>query len=176
MSDPFIGEIKMFAGNFAPRGYSLCNGQLTAISQNTALFSLLGTTYGGDGVTTFALPNFQGRSPIHWGTGVGLQPVELGEFAGVESVSVLTSNMPAHNHTIFASTGEGTSNVPLANGYLAAAVDKDLNPINMYTAAPANQVPLNSTVSGSSIPLQTRSPYLSVSFIIALMGEYPSRS
>lgn len=176
MSDPFLGEIKMFGGNFAPRGYALCNKTLLAISQNTALFALLGTTYGGDGVTTFGLPDLQGRSPVHWGNGAGLQPIVIGESAGVETVTILTSNMPMHNHPIFASTAEGSTNVPPANGYLAAAVDKDLNPINMYTAAPTSPVTLNSTISGSSIPLSTRSPFLAVTFIIALMGEFPSRN
>lgn len=176
MSDPFLGEIKMFGGNFAPRGYALCNKQLLSISQNTALYAILGTTYGGDGVTTFGLPDFQGRSPVHWGNGAGLSPVVIGESAGVEKVTLLTSNMPMHNHPILASTGEGVSNIPLANGYLAAAVDQDLNPINMYTAAPTSTVTLNSTTSGSSIPVENRSPYLAVSFIIALMGEFPSRN
>ncbi|MER2298294.1 phage tail protein [Pseudomonas promysalinigenes] len=175
MSDPFIGEIKMFAGNFAPRGYSLCNGQSMSISQNAALYSLLGITYGGDGVSTFALPNFQGRSPVHWGTGTGLQPVTIGHAAGAETVTLQQSNMPIHNHPITASTAEGTSNKPLADGYLAAAVDKDLNPINMYAAAPASAVTLQSATAGGSAPLATRSPYLAVSFIIALIGEYPTR-
>lgn len=176
MSDPFLGEIKMFGGNFAPRGYALCNGTLMAISQNTALFAILGTTYGGNGVSTFGLPDFQGRSPVHWGTGPGLATVLLGESAGQENVTLLTSNMPQHIHPIIASTGDGTSNKPLANGYLAAAVDKDLNPVNMYAAAPTAPVNLNSTISGGSIPLSIRNPFLAVSFIIALMGEFPSRN
>lgn len=176
MSDPFLGEIKMFGGNFAPYGYALCNGQQIAVTQNTALFAILGTTYGGNGTTTFGLPDFQGRSPIHWGNGAGLQPVVLGEKAGVESITLLNSNMPAHNHPIVASTGEGTTNIPPANGYLAAAIDKDLNPLNIYAAAPTNPVTMNSTVSGSGIPLATRNPFLSVSFIIALQGIFPTRN
>lgn len=176
MSDPFLGEIKMFGGNFAPRGYALCNGQLLPLSQNTALFALLGTTYGGNGVSTFGLPDFQGRSPIHWGQGPGLSLVTLGEAAGVETVTLLTSNIPPHIHALTVSSAEGTSNTPLANGYLGAAVDKDLNPINLYTAVATAPVNLNTSITGSGLPVENRSPYLAVSFIIALMGEFPSRN
>src|SRR5438270_2669849 len=98
MSEPFLGEIRMFGGNFAPRGWSLCNGQLLPIAQNTALFSLLGTTYGGNGQTTFALPDLRGRVPLHWGQGPGLSNYDLGEQTGTESVTLLSTQMPAHSH------------------------------------------------------------------------------
>lgn len=175
MSDPFIGEIKMFGGNFAPRGYALCCGQMMAIAQNSALFSLLGTVYGGDGVSSFGLPDFQGRTPIHWGHGPGLSNVNLGDRAGVETITLQTANIPPHVHALTVSSAEGTSHTPLANGYLGAAVDNDLNPINLYTDVATGPVNLNTSVTGSGQPLQSRSPYQAVSFIIALMGEYPSR-
>src|SRR5215510_14547912 len=100
MSEPFLGEIIMFGGNFAPRGWAKCQGQLMSISQNSALFSILGTTFGGDGVTTFGIPDLRGRSPLGDGTGPGLAPMVLGEIAGVESKTLLTTNMPAHNHAV----------------------------------------------------------------------------
>ncbi|MQG95526.1 phage tail protein [Pseudomonas sp. MN1F] len=176
MSDPFLGEIKMFGGNFAPRGYAFCSGQQMAISQNAALFAILGTTFGGNGVSTFGLPDFQGRSPVHWGQGPGLSLVDLGEASGVETVTLLTSNMPAHLHSLQVSSADATSNKPIANGYLGAAVDKDLNPVNLYTATAPAAVNLNTSISGSSLPVENRSPYLAVSFIIALMGEFPSHN
>src|SRR6266496_5051174 len=104
MADPFLGEIRIFAGNFAPRGWAVCNGQLLAISQNTALFSLLGTTYGGDGRTTFGLPNLQGRAPMHQGQGPGLTPRTLGEQAGSQTVTLIANEMVSHNHAMVAST------------------------------------------------------------------------
>ena len=100
MSEAYVGEIRIFAGTFAPTGWALCNGQILAISQNTALFSLLGTTYGGNGTTTFALPNLQGRAPMHWGTGPGLTPRSLGEVGGAATVTLLSTQMPAHTHTM----------------------------------------------------------------------------
>src|SRR6476659_1727230 len=104
MSEPFLGEIRMTGWNFASRGWALCNGQLMSIAQNTALFSLLGTTYGGDGITTFGLPNLQGRMPMHWGNGAGLTPRTIGEIAGTESVTMTSSQMPAHTHAVAVAT------------------------------------------------------------------------
>src|SRR5437868_2425626 len=115
MSEPFLGEIRMFAGNFAPTGWAFCNGQILSIAQNTALFSLLGTTYGGNGQTTFGLPNLQGRVPMHWGTGAGLTPRTLGETSGSENVTLLSTQMPAHTHSIEASTGQGDQFSPAGN-------------------------------------------------------------
>src|SRR5512140_216933 len=112
MSTPFIGEIVMFAGNFAPRSWALCNGQLLPIAQNTALFSILGTTYGGDGRTTFALPDLRGRVPVHPGQGPGLSNYVLGEMAGTENTTLLINNMPAHNHTLNAVSDAGDTAAP----------------------------------------------------------------
>src|SRR3978361_2054148 len=108
MSAPFIGEIKMFAGNFAPRNYAFCSGQLLSIAQNTALFSILGTTYGGNGQTTFGLPDMRSRSPLHWGQGPGLSSVSLGEVSGTESVTLTSGQLPVHTHALLASTNDAT--------------------------------------------------------------------
>src|SRR5437868_10274380 len=112
MSNPFVAEIRIFAGNFAPTGWALCNGQLMPISQNTALFSLLGTTYGGDGKSNFALPDMQGSAPMHPGQGPGLSLHDLGETGGSETVTLLESEIPAHSHAVSASQGDGTDQTP----------------------------------------------------------------
>ncbi|MDR0281235.1 MAG: tail fiber protein [Paucimonas sp.] len=181
MSDPFIGEIKMFASNFAPRGYSTCNGQIVGIQQNAALFALVGTTYGGNGTTTFGLPNFQGRSPVHWGTGAGMAAIVLGQAAGTETVTLLTSQMPAHSHgmALTVSTDPATSDAPLANGYLGVAVDTASAAVNIYGATKGTGATLaleQSSIVGGSQPFGVRNPYLAVTFIIALVGEYPTRN
>ena len=111
-SQPYLGAIFIFAGNFAPRGFALCQGQLLSISQNTALFSILGTTYGGNGTSNFALPDLQGRAPIGQGNGAGLSPITLGEFSGVNATSILISNLPQHNHLVNVSTANGNVAVP----------------------------------------------------------------
>jgi len=121
MSEPFIAEIGIFAGNFAPRGWAFCNGQILPISQNTALFSLVGTTYGGDGRTTFALPNLQGRAPMHPGTGPGLTTRRLGQSGGVETVTLSEAQMPSHTHTMQASTGMALDDDPASDNYPARA-------------------------------------------------------
>src|SRR5689334_10120851 len=115
MSEPFLGEIRMFGGNFAPRGWAFCNGQILSIAQNTALFSLLGTTYGGNGQTTFALPNLQCRLPMHFGNGPGLTPRSLGEMGGTETVTILTNQMPMHNHSLMATNADGNNAHPIGN-------------------------------------------------------------
>ncbi|MFZ0041987.1 MAG: tail fiber protein [Solirubrobacteraceae bacterium] len=167
-SQPFLGGIFMFGGNFAPQGYAFCNGQLLSISQNTALFSLLGTTYGGDGVTTFALPNLQGRVPIHSGNGAGLSPYVLGQNGGTENVTLTQGQMPAHNHVIQAGGAETTSfpagAVPAQNG----AYTTGATPVQMASGALTN--------AGGSQPHNNIQPYLTITFIIALQGVYPSRS
>jgi microcystin-dependent protein len=187
MSEPFIAEIKMFGGNFAPRGYAFCNGQLMSIAQNTALFSLLGTTYGGDGQTTFGLPDMRGRSPVQWGTGNGLNPVQIGEAAGAESVTILSSQMPIHNHTatvagqIHAYGAPGGARGP--NGNLLAADSTGDTIYQDGATAPdvtlaAASLTATATIgtAGGSQPIGIRSPYLAVSFIIALEGIFPSRN
>jgi len=171
MSNPFIGEIRMFGGNFAPANWAFCNGQLIAISQNDTLFTLIGTTYGGDGVNTFALPNLQGRVPMHQGTS-GAGNHVLGELAGSESVTLTTNQYPAHSHSFTASSGAGAlpapgSNVLAASPTLAAfttqAPNVSLNPAAL-------------TPSGGSQPHDNMQPFLCVSFIISLFGIFPSQN
>ncbi|WP_295794195.1 tail fiber protein [Mucilaginibacter sp.] len=176
--EPYIGEIKMFAGNFNPRGWALCNGQLMSIAQNSALFAILGTTYGGDGVQTFGLPDYRGRAPMHWGSGPGLTPRVIGEAAGEENVTLLNSNMPIHNHLINASTAQGTVGPP-TNGFLATSVDNDSggNPFNFVTTTPDTTLaPTAVAAAGGSIPHDNMQPYLVVTFIIATEGIFPSRN
>jgi microcystin-dependent protein len=173
MSEPFLGEIRMFGGNFAPRGWALCNGQILPIAQNTALFSLLGTTYGGNGQTTFALPNLQGRVPIHFGQGPGLSPYTLGQSSGSENVTLLTSQLPAHNHTINA-TQSATTNDPSG----AVPANEAASRTMIYGGAPDGTVmnPSMCGTTGGNQPVPILQPYLCVNFIIALEGIYPSRS
>lgn len=167
--DPFIAEIILFGGNFAPRGWAFCDGQLLPISQNTALFSLLGTIYGGDGRTTFALPDLRGRVPIHPGTGPGLSTVRLGERGGQETVTLGVANLPSHSHLAHGTQGAQTAtrpagNVPSASGAYAAAPD----------TSPMNADFIKNT--GGSQPFPNRQPYLGVNYIIALVGVFPSRN
>lgn len=177
MAEPFIGEIRMFAGNFAPRGWAFCNGQLLPISQHSALFSILGTTYGGDGQTTFALPDLRGRAPMHWGDGPGLTLRRLGESGGSEKVTLTTSEMPAHNHQLSASSAHGDT--PAPEGALnATAVDIAQQPLNVYHGGTPNatMAPQAIRSAGGGQPHNNMQPFLCVSFIIALEGLYPSRS
>ncbi len=174
MADPFIGEIRIFAGNFAPRGWALCDGQLLPISQFTALFSILGTTYGGNGRTTLALPNLQGRFPMHPGRGPGLTPRSLGEKIGSPEVTLIPSQIPSHTHTQQASTDPGTTGTPSAEVILAAPAEND----SVY-GPPDDLVNLASEVvgnTGGGAPHENRQPYLAMNFIIALQGLFPSRS
>jgi microcystin-dependent protein len=176
MSEPFIGEIRMFGGNFAPRGWAFCDGQLLSIAQNTALFSLLGTTYGGNGQTTFALPDLRGRVPMHWGAGPGLTPRTLGESSGSETVTLLSSQMPAHNHAIGAHSGQGDTFSP-EGAVNAAAVDASQQPLNIYSSSVnATMAAQTVGVAGGSQPHNNMQPFQCVSFIIALEGIFPSRS
>jgi microcystin-dependent protein len=178
MSEPFIGEIRMFAGNFSPRSHAFCDGQLLAISQNDALFALLGTLYGGDGRTTFGLPDLRGRVPIHMGSGPGLTPRAMASRSGSETATVSVSQLPAHTHMMQGSTTAASDTSPAGNvpGTGAGA--------NLYNAAPvagdvvtmdADAVP----VSGGSDPTQAHNnvmPFLCINFIIALTGIFPSRN
>lgn len=179
MAEPFIGQIIMFGGNFAIRGYALCNGQLLPIAQNTALFSILGTTFGGNGQTTFALPDLRGRAPIHWGQGPGLPNVSLGEQAGTTSQTLLVTNMPAHNHLIRANANNGNDSIP-SNAYPASAViPTDANKsVSAYNTATDNST-MNAgaiTPTGGSQPFSIMQPYLGITFLIALQGIFPSRN
>jgi len=174
MSDPFVAEIRIFAGNFAPTGWALCNGQLLPISQNTALFSLVGTTYGGDGKSTFGLPNLQGSAPMFWGQGPGLTNRDIGESSGVQSVTLLSSEMPAHNHALMASTGPASSRAPAD-----AALARSRNGNAYQTTADQNVASMAAQAvspAGGSLPHNNMQPYLVLTFIIALQGIYPPRS
>jgi microcystin-dependent protein len=173
MSNPFLAEIRIFTGNFAPKGWALCNGQLMSISQNTALFSLLGTTYGGDGRTNFALPNLQGSTPMHPGQGPGLSLHDLGETGGSQTVQLIQSEMPAHTHTANCNSGLGDQYGPTgffwasdAGGNNEYAPSGDGNSMAAGAVAPA----------GGSQPHNNLQPFLVLTFIIALQGVFPARS
>jgi microcystin-dependent protein len=178
MPTPFLSEIKIVSFNYAPQGWAPCNGQLLPINQNQALFSLLGTTYGGNGSTNFALPNLRGQVPTHMGNGH-----TLGEAAGATSVTVSTTQMPAHTHFPSAKTVTGNTNVPSGNVVLAPAVavqaDQSTLPVSMYsTNSPLNLALHTSAISnvGGSQPHNNMMPYLVLNYIIALQGVFPSRS
>lgn len=205
MSDPFLGEIRMVGFNFAPRGWALCAGQLMSISQNSALFALLGVTFGGDGQTTFALPDYRSRSPVGMGNGPGLTPIIQGEVSGSENVTILQTQMPAHTHTAvsgpYSASLTGPINIPAATTgttqsapgsttvlgpvtaagrpgslYATTAADTTLAPFNATVTG--NVTPGNPTigVTGGGLPLPIRNPYLGTNFIIALEGVFPSRN
>jgi len=180
MSQPYLGEIRMFAGNFAPRNNAQCNGQLLSIAQNTALFSLLGTFYGGNGVQTFALPNLQGRLPINQGNGPGLTPRVIGEVGGSENVTLLQTTTPQHNHVVNATTDIGNLPGPSDKAIPAEPTD-GTTPGTLYIAppnaiVPAPMNPLAVSLTGGSQPHQNMMPSLAITFIIALNGIFPSRN
>jgi microcystin-dependent protein len=175
MSNPFLAEIRIFTGGFAPKGWALCDGQLMPISQNTALFSLLGTTYGGDGKSTFALPDLQGCAPMQAGQGPGLSLRDLGETGGEQTVTLLQTEMPAHAHTILAAPGAPDSNDPGGNAW--ASGQKGFG--NFYAPSAGNNVamsPLALSIAGGSLPHNNMHPFLGLTFIIALQGVFPARS
>jgi microcystin-dependent protein len=177
MSEPFIGEIIMFGGNFAPRGWAMCNGQLLSISQNTALFSILGTSFGGNGTTTFGLPDLRSRVPIHQGQGPGLSPYVLGQQGGPENVTLLQNNMPIHTHLANASTINADQPSP-AGAIWASPVDSQGGAGTGYTKQAANTTMAPNAIgnAGGSVPFSIVQPYLAVTFIIALQGIFPSRN
>ena len=171
MSNPYVGEIRMFGGNFAPAGWAFCDGSILSIAENDTLFNLIGTTYGGDGQNTFALPDLRGRAPIHMGTGPGLTPRTIGEASGSESVTLITSQILVHTHTPVASTANGNANTP-SNSYWAASSTTP-------QFVPGDQV--NTTMNpgalaatGGSQPHDNMLPFTTISFIISLYGIYPS--
>jgi microcystin-dependent protein len=171
MAQPFIGQVKMFGGNFAPIGYAFCNGQLLAIAQNDALFALIGTTYGGDGQTTFALPDLRGRIPLHQGQGAGLSNRVIGEMGGSETVTLTTSQLPSHTHAAIGQSASGNQSSP-AGGVWAASS------LNEYSNAAAN-TSMNANAVGANSggqPHDNVMPFLCVNFIIALVGIFPSRN
>ena len=178
MTQPYLGEVRMFAGNFAPRSNAYCNGQILNITQNTALFSLLGTQFGGNGQTTFGLPDLRGRIPVCMGQGIGLSNYTIGEMEGTESVTLTNSTMPMHTHT---PTGSKTaSNATTPGGNLLAAL---ANPWQKFWVSDANKqgnpVALNAAavgMIGGNLPHENRMPALAVSFIVSLLGIFPSRN
>ena len=175
MSEPFLAEIRIFAGNFAPRGWALCNGQILSIQQNTALFSLLGTTYGGNGISNFALPNLQGSAPIQQGQGPGLSPRVLGETGGETAVTLLAGQMPAHSHAPKCNAGAGTQASP-SNEFWS---ESGVRGVKMYTASNASLVQMNPQAlptAGGNQPHNNMPPYLVLNFIIALVGIFPARN
>jgi microcystin-dependent protein len=176
VTDPFLAEIRMFGGNFAPRGWALCNGQLMSISQNTALFSLLGTTYGGDGRVTFGLPNLQGATPMQQGQGPGLSPRYLGEVGGTPYVTLINSEMAQHTHTALAFDDAGTAPSPTNNTW-AQAVKGRVGDWLYSTGQQPNLLMGTQTVlpTGGSQPHNNMPPYLTITFIIALQGIFPQR-
>ncbi len=170
MADPFVAEIRIFPFTFAPKGWAWCDGQLLPLSQNTALFSLLGTTYGGDGKSNFALPDLQGRAPMHPGQGPGLSLHDLGEISGSETVTLLESEIPSHSHALSTSVRPADSLNPPA---LAAGIGNNMYvpPANITFAAPQALAP-----AGGSQPHNNMQPYLTFYFCIALQGVFPPRS
>jgi microcystin-dependent protein len=171
--EPYLGEVRMFAGNFAPNGWAKCEGQLLSIAENSALFSLLGTTYGGDGQTTFALPDFRGRAPIHSGQGPGLSNYFIGQQGGTESTTLTVNNLPAHNHTINGVLEDGNSASPTGN-FPAGTKLLDPEYANSGTVTPMNASMVGNT--GGSMPVNNMQPYLTITYIIALQGIYPSQN
>lgn len=172
MSDQYLGEIRMFAGNYAPEGWAMCNGQLLSISQNAALYSLIGTTYGGDGQTTFALPDLQGRVPVHTGKNTETGTVyPMGQKGGTETVTLVADQLPKHTHAVNAQSEAGTTSAA-ANNYWATG------PVNMYANTDANGMMGSSAigVTGGNMAHNNVMPYFAVTFIIALQGIYPSQN
>ncbi len=174
MSDPYIGQIILFGGNFAPRGWSFCNGALLTIAGNEALFSLIGTTYGGDGQVTFALPDLRGRAPVHVGAspGPGRSPYVLGQVGGTETVPLSANQMAAHSHPVkVAARNESGSQTRPGGNILAAG-----NNYDSPTTADATLGGVSAGEAGGNFPHENRQPYLACNYIIALEGIYPSRS
>ena len=174
--DPFVAEIRIFPFNFAPKGWAFCDGQILPLSQNTALFSLLGTTYGGDGKSNFALPNLQGMTPLQPGQGPGLSLYDLGQTGGETAVTLLSIEMPAHSHQVNAQPGSGDTSDPTNHVWASAHTGKA--PLKMYASgAPNTQMSLNAFApAGGSQPHNNMPPYLTLNFCIALQGVYPPRT
>jgi microcystin-dependent protein len=170
MSDPFVAEIRIVPFNFAPRGWAFCNGQILPISQNTALFSLLGTNYGGDGRTSFALPDLQGRAPMFYGQGPGLSLHDLGESAGSETVTLIQTEMPAHQHQAFQSGVDADTPTPNNASWAGSEFGDSLR-----TPATGTFGATALAIAGNGLPHNNMQPYLTLNFIIAMQGVFPPR-
>ncbi|MGD0089794.1 MAG: tail fiber protein [Planctomycetota bacterium] len=173
MATPYLGEIKAISFNYAPKGWALCNGQLLAINTNAALFSILGTTYGGNGTTNFALPNLQGKVPISFGSGPGLSPRTLGETGGEEAHTLNGQEMAAHTHPLNCSSSSGGSPSPTNNVWAKESAGVTMPYSNQAGSAMSGQALAG---AGGNLPHENRQPYLVVNYVIALTGIYPSRS
>jgi microcystin-dependent protein len=176
MADPFVAEIRIFGFNFAPTGWAQCNGQILPISQNTALFSLLGTTYGGNGQSTFALPDMQGNACLHPGQGPGLSLYDLGQQGGSETITLLDSEMPIHNHTLLANPNPGDNLIPSPTTSLASSTGGSLY-VTAASNPPLTQMAFQAlTPAGGSLPHNNMQPYLVLNYCIALQGVFPPRT
>ena len=179
MSDPFIGQIVSFGFNFAPANWALCQGQLMAISQNETLYTLIGTTFGGDGSTTFGLPNLSGTVPVNQGQSSGNSNYVMGQVSGTESVTLTTNTIPSHTHAVVTSNAGGTTNIPSSSTFLSNEGPGTPAVTTYVPGAPATQTALAGTtigVSGGSVPHENRQPFLCINYCIALYGVYPSQS
>jgi microcystin-dependent protein len=172
MADPYVGEIRLFAGNFAPSGWLLCRGQTLPIADYEALFTLIGTTYGGDGQSTFQVPDLQGRVPMHQGTGGGLSTRTMGERGGVETVTLTAAQLPAHNHALVATSGAAQAAAVPGGSVLAATS------VNMYGTGTPNAAMAATALAttGGAMPHENMAPFTVMNYIIALYGIYPSQS
>jgi microcystin-dependent protein len=179
--DEYMAVIKLFGFNWAPKNWMLCSGQIIGISQNSALFALLGTTYGGNGTSTFALPNIQGRTVVGQGTGAGIPNKIVGEMSGTESITILSTQMPQHTHLLAANTGAGTTGVP-TNGILSASPKNGSGPsavsLNTYTSNSPDTTLSPQTIgfAGGSQPISIMQPYIALNYSICLYGIFPSRN
>lgn len=171
MSEPFVSEIKLVAFNFAPRGYALCNGQLLPINQNQALFSLLGTTFGGNGTTNFALPDLRSRTPLHMGTGPGLPNYVMGQVSGEETHAITVAELPTHTHFVTTSSNNSDLGLPTANFFGGGGLNAFSNTPDLQMSGAAI-----STGGGAGLGHDNMQPYLAVNMVIALVGIYPSRN
>ncbi|HKE22048.1 MAG TPA: tail fiber protein [Bryobacteraceae bacterium] len=178
MNEPYIGAIVLFCGNFAPQGWALCNGQLLPISQYAALFSILGTFFGGNGTNNFALPDFRGRVPVHAGQGNGLSPYVIGQLAGTENVTLTINNLPSHSHQVACATAAPSRGGNNPSGNLPSLTANVGNSeVQIYnTTAAGTMAPTMIKATGNSLPVGIIQPYLCVNFIIALNGIFPSRN
>jgi microcystin-dependent protein len=173
---PFLGQIELFGYNFVTGNWALCNGQLLLIADHNALFSLIGTTYGGDGQTTFAVPDLRGRVAVGVGTGAGLSAVTLGQTNGAETATMLTANLPAHSHSLAAQSGIGSTSVPGTTVALAQVAEDDGTPARSYSSAAADTTLSSASIgnTGGGQPMSIRNPYLGLQYAISLQGIYPS--